>query len=83
MRYIIATALVFVEPSLTRAAFFFMNMDFLPSFLYSFLLTDLILIALIIFDKVKQLNYNPYTIALIRFLLYQITWYIVFHLIKG
>ncbi len=81
MRYIIATALVFVEPSLSRAAFFFMNMNFVPSFIYSFLLTDLILVALIFFDKIKQLNYRPYAIALTGFLLYHIIWYTVFHLI--
>ncbi len=81
MRYIIASALVFVEPSLSRAAFFFMNMDFVPSFLYSFLLTDLILIALIFFDKIKQLNYQPYVVALIGFLFYHTSWYIIFYLI--
>ncbi len=78
MRYIIATALVFVEPSLSRATFFWMNMDFLPSFLYSFALTDFILIALILFDKIKQLNYKPYIIALASFLIYQTVWYMLF-----
>jgi hypothetical protein len=81
MRYIIATALVFVEPSLTRAAYSWIGMDFLPSLLFSFLLTDLILISLIIFDKIKHLSYRPYAIALTVFLLYQTIWYIVFYLI--
>src|SRR4051812_47839957 len=40
MRYIIATALVFVEPAFSRATFFWLNMDFVPSMLYSFVLTD-------------------------------------------
>ena len=81
MRYMIATALVFVEPALTRAAYFWMNVDFMPSFLVSFLLTDLILIALIYFDKRKQLNYKPYAVALTGFMLYQTIWYGVFHFI--
>ncbi len=79
MRYIISSALVFVEPSLSRATFFWMNMDFLPSFLYSFGLTDFALIALIFFDKIKRLNYKPYLIALVFFLIYQIAWYMLFH----
>ena len=81
MRYIIATALVFVEPSMARAAGFWMNMDFMPSVLNSFLLTDLLLIALILFDKSKQLNYQPFAIALTSFLLYQAIWYTAFYLI--
>ena len=81
MRYMIATALVFVEPSLTRAMFFWVNMNFLPSFLFSFLLTDLILIALIFFDKIKRLNYKPYAVALTGFLLFHTIWYIAFYLI--
>lgn len=81
MRYIIASALVFVEPSLSRAASFSMNMDFVPSLIYSFLLTDLIFISLIFFDKITQLNYKPYVVALSAFLLYHTIWYTVFHLI--
>ena len=81
MRYIIATALVFVEPSQARVAGFWMDVDFMTSLLVSFLLTDLILIALVFFDKRKQLNYKPYAVALTGFVLYQTIWYVVFYLI--
>jgi uncharacterized membrane protein len=57
-----------------------MNMDFLPSFLFSFGLTDFVLIALIFFDKIKRLNYKPYIVVLALFLIYQTGWYMIFHL---
>ena len=81
MRYIIATALVFVEPSIGRFAGFYMDVDFMPSTLASFVITDLILISFIFFDKKKGLNYKPYTVALTAFILYQTIWYVVFYLI--
>lgn len=80
MRYMIATALVFVEPSLTRAVCYWGNVDFMPSFLSSFLITDLILIGLILFDKTRQRPYMPYAIALTSFVLYHTIWYSVFYL---
>jgi len=77
MRYMIASSLVFVEPALSRT----MNMDLTPSLLVSLLFTDMLLIVLISFDKIKQLNYKPYAVALTGFMLYQTIWYGVFHFI--
>jgi hypothetical protein len=81
MRYIIATALVFVEPSVARAAGFWMDVEFMPSILASFLITDLLLISLVFLDRKKQLNYKPYSVALTGFVLYQTIWYGFFYLI--
>ncbi len=81
MRYIIATALVFVEPTLTRAVCYWGNVEFMPSFLFSFLMTDLILIGLIIFDKVRQMPCKPYVVALTGFLIYHALWYSIFYFI--
>jgi len=78
MRYMIASALVFVEPALSRTV----SMDLTPSLLVSFLFTDMLLIALISFDKRKQLNYKPYALALAGFILHQTIWYGVFHYLR-
>ena len=67
MRYMIATALVFVEPIADTSCFFLGEHELFAIFFIFIFADRLILIALIFFDKMKQLNYKPYAVALTGF----------------
>ena len=69
MRYMIATGLVLINPALTRITLFW---NIFSSQLFVFVLTDLILLVLIFFDRRNKRRYKPYIVALILFLVYHI-----------
>jgi len=69
MRYMIATGLVFFNPAITRITLFW---NIFNSQLFAFICTDLILLALIIFDKKNRRNYKPYVVVLTLFLVYHV-----------
>jgi hypothetical protein len=78
MRYMIATTLIFIDPTLSRLlSNWFHASDFLSN-LITFLFTDLILVALIIYDVKFNRRYKPYVYALSLFLLYHIAFF-AFH----
>lgn len=78
MRFMIANALVLLDPTLGRMVTHLFNGSFLNSSNIPFLITDLILIGLIYRDKVNRRNYKPYLVALSCFWVYQIAFYLIF-----
>jgi hypothetical protein len=79
MRYIICTALILITPSLARVTGFWFDIRQFSSYRISFLVSDFIVIILILFDRQKKLNYQPYFVALILFLIFHISWYLLGH----
>ena len=65
MRYMIATSLAIVGAGLRRAFEHTFGMGGDAALLYGFLVPDLFLVGLIVYDKVKGQNYKAYLIALI------------------
>jgi hypothetical protein len=65
MRYMIVTSLAIVGAGLRRVFTHVMGMGGGEAVLYAFLLPDLLLVGLIIYDKVKGRNSRAYIIALI------------------
>ena len=82
-RYIISTALVLITPSLGRVAGYWFAVTEYPAFLGTFLLIDLIVIALIVFDRrhddQRASNYRPYATVLALFLLFHVGWLALGH----
>jgi hypothetical protein len=68
MRYMIATGLLLINAPLTRITLFWNPFS---AQLFIFVLTDLILLVLIFFDKRKKRRYKPYIVTLILFLAQQ------------
>lgn len=75
MRYIIASSLVLIGPGLGRIFIIWMGMPFPVGVLYAFAVTDLVLLALIMYDLVKKGTHRPYVIALILLLISHLAWY--------
>jgi hypothetical protein len=72
MRYMIATALVFLDPAIGRIVFFWFGGSFLTASYIPYALIDLILLLLIMNDKRHNKNYRPYLIALCFFFVFQV-----------
>ena len=79
MRYMICTSVILIIPSLTRVAVLWFNINQFSSYLISFIFCDLVLLALIIFDKKNKLNYKPYVLAFLLFLASDAGWFILGH----
>ncbi len=71
MRYMIMTGLVFIDASLIRSLAIWFHVDFFYAALVSISFVDLILVALIFFDKLKGRAYKPFLISLILFAIAQ------------
>ena len=65
MRYMIATSLAIVGAGLRRAFEHTFGMGGDAAVLYGFLVPDLFLVGLIVYDKIKGQNYRAYVIALV------------------
>ena len=81
MRYMIAVALVFIDPALGRLVFQVASRlgHYTEAMHHITLATiSLILVALIIFDHVSHRNYRPYLVALSFYVVYQITFQVVY-----
>lgn len=72
IRYMIATALVFLDPVVGRIVFFWFGGSFLVASSIPYALIDLILLLLIIADKQQKKNYRPYLTAFRIFWVFQI-----------
>ncbi|MBL7776569.1 MAG: hypothetical protein JNK89_11240 [Saprospiraceae bacterium] len=70
MRYMIGTAVVIGGPGLARIFISWMHMEFFAALALLSLVTLLVFIALIVYDRVqkKQFRLNPYTICLLIWL---------------
>jgi uncharacterized membrane protein len=69
MRYMIAVALIVAPAGIARVLGYWFEVPRYASGLASNALLDAVLIALILFDRRKHLNYRPYMLALALFVL--------------
>jgi len=78
MRYMIATALVFLGPSVGRIGPILLGWSelFTQNIQYSIIYS--ILIGLILYDRKNQRKFQPYLIAIGGFIVHQIVYHIVF-----
>ncbi len=75
MRYMIAMTLIFIDPTLSRLLSNLFQVSDFYSDLTTFLFTDLILVALIVYDLKGHRPYKPYLNALTLFLIYHISFF--------
>ncbi len=78
MRYMIATAMIFINPTLTRIGRLWFHFVFFKAEVITIIVTDLILFALIYYDTTNHRSYKPYVVSLAFFLVYQISFFIFF-----
>ena len=74
MRYIIATSLLLIGPGVGRAAIIYGGFSFKTGIDTALLLTDLLCVALIIYDVIKHRPYKPYLVALSIFIAMHLCW---------
>lgn len=79
MRYMIASALVLIDPTVGRLAFYILNLGPL-SMPFAYTLMNGILLLLIWIDYKNKKNYTPYLIALILFMTYNAFYFLVFYI---
>lgn len=75
MRYMIATSLAVYGAALKRAFINLGGVNGKDAFLYTFILTDLIIIGLIMYDLKHRKDYKPYIVSLIILMLSQAGFY--------
>ena len=75
MRYMIATSLAVYGAALKRFFINFMGISGLNAFLYTFIVTDLILLGLIIYDLRHGKSLKPYIVSLIILTASQLGFY--------
>jgi hypothetical protein len=71
--YMIATGLIFINPSVARIGGFWFHMPSYISLLLTVFFIDIITACLLLFFKKKGLNYRSFATVLILFLIYHIT----------
>jgi hypothetical protein len=78
MRYMISLAVVFIDPTVGRIVVLLFGGSPLLAGTVSFVTIDTILLSLIFLDRAKNLDYKPYVVSLIGFLVYEISFYAIF-----
>jgi len=78
MRFMIASAVVFLGPTIGRIGPFIFGWSEILTQNVQYGIIYLILVSLIIYDKMNNKAFKPYLFALICFLIHQIVFYIVF-----
>jgi hypothetical protein len=78
MRYMIATGLVLITPSLARVTGYWLGVNEYPSFVFSFVVIDALLLVLLWLDRreAAPLSYAP---ILALFLAFQLSWFAIGH----
>ena len=79
MRYMIAIALLYIDPSLSRLVNYWFNVSDSNSDLIAILFTDAILLGLIFYDIKYNRSYKPYLFALSLFLIYHVSYFIFYY----
>lgn len=77
MRYIIGSSLVLIGPGLGRALISLGGISFQHSVQLSFLVTELILVGLILYDIKKGNRYKPYLLLLTIFVCCHLGWFFI------
>jgi hypothetical protein len=75
LRYMIATSLAVYGAALKRFFTNFLGVTVLNGFLYTFIITDLILLGFILYDKMHGKDNKPYVVSLIILLASQFGFY--------
>jgi hypothetical protein len=75
MRYMIATSLAIYGAALKRLLINYMNMKAIDAFLYTFIITDLILLCLIVYDWYNGKSFKSYVISLVILVLSQLGFF--------
>ncbi len=76
VRYMIVTSLVLLDPGLARILIIWGGLPFIQGVLCNFVLTDLILVALIIYDWLKTKSiHKPYILSLAFLIITHLIWY--------
>lgn len=82
--YMIATGLIFINPTLRRVFNNGFHLSFTVAETIALLVTDLAVISLLLFARRRNLNYKLYYIVLATFLVYQIPmFYMIYVLYPG
>lgn len=76
MRYMIATSMAIVGAAVRRICTKLLGLSSPDAFLYTFVLTDMVLVALIMFDIRYKKDWKPYFISLVIILISQAAYYI-------
>jgi hypothetical protein len=74
MRYMIATTLILIDPTLSRILSSLLHFSDFNADLATSLFTDLIIVGLILYDKMHNRKYKPYVFALSLFMVYHIAF---------
>ncbi len=77
MRYMIGTSMAIVGAAVRRIGTKLLGMSSPDAFLYTFILTDVVLMALIIYHIRYKKDWKPYFISLVIILISQIAYYYV------
>lgn len=75
MRYMIATSLAVYGAALKRFFIHFVGISGSNAFLYTFIVTDVILVGFIIYDWKHGKSYRPYVVSLIILFLSHLGFY--------
>lgn len=75
MRYMIATSMAIVGAAVRRIFTKLLGMSGPDAFLYTFILTDVVFVALIMYDIRYKKDWKPYFISLVIILISQIAYY--------
>jgi hypothetical protein len=78
MRYMIATAIVFLGPTIGRIGPIWMGWSGIFTQNVQYGIIYLILLSLILYDKNNRKKYNPYLLAIACFAIHQAVFYLVF-----
>ena len=77
MRYMIATSMAIVGAAVRRICTKLLGLSSPDAFMYTFVLTDMFLVALIMLDIRYKKDWKPYFISLVIILISQAAYYIV------
>jgi hypothetical protein len=77
MRYMIASAVVLIDPTVGRWTFNIFEND-LIAMPITYAIMNLILVGLIWMDKRNEKDYKPFVVALLCFITYNIAFFIVY-----
>lgn len=77
LRYIIACSLVLLAPGLERIPIYWFGQPEQQSTLFAFIITDLILIGLLLYDRKNSKKHNAYGISLVLLVFAHITYLFV------
>ncbi len=74
MRYIISSTLVLLGPGLGRIFISWLGMTFLHAVMSSFIVTELILVSLIVYDRLQLNKCKPYIVLLLLLVSSHLAW---------